>query len=149
MNTSSYTAVDIANYFLLKAQIDDELISNLKIQKLVYYAQGLHLVINETPLFDEQIQAWEYGPVVSSLYHEYKKHGSNAIPAEESFDPDSIDTETKEFLDEVYSVLGQFSAIRLMDLTHEDQCWKDAWPNGIISLKAMQTDLKKYIKEDE
>lgn len=142
-------AQDIANYFLFKAEQDEELISNLKLQKLIYYAQGLHLAFNGSPLFNEKIKAWRYGPVVEELYFLYKRYGAGGIPADKSFKPKNIDKKTREFLGEVYTVFGQFSAMRLMDLTHIDQCWKDAQPNGIISHRAMQKALKKYIKDDK
>jgi uncharacterized phage-associated protein len=143
----NYTALDIANYFLYKAAKDEELLSNLKLQKLVYYAQGIHLADCGTPIFKDIIKAWAYGPVVPGLYKAYKEYGAGAIPADKSFDPKSIDKDTREFLDEIYKVFGQFSATRLMDFTHTDQCWKDAHPNGIITHKSMQGCLKKYLKK--
>jgi uncharacterized phage-associated protein len=144
-----YNALDIANYFLFKAAKDEELLSNLKLQKLVYYAQGIHLAYDGTPLFKDIIKAWTYGPVVPGLYKAYKEYGAGAIPADESFNPKNIDKDTKEFLDEIYKAFGQFSATRLMDFTHTDQCWKDAHPNGIITHKSMQECLKKYLKNDK
>jgi uncharacterized phage-associated protein len=149
--TPKYTAFDVANYFLYKAQEateeDQELISNLKLQKLVYYAQGLHLAINGEPLFLDRIEAWTYGPVVTELYHYYKEHGSNGIRADEKFNPSHIDEDTKKFLDEVYEVFGQFSAIRLMNLAHSDKCWIDAGIGNEITCEAMGNDLKKYLKD--
>ena len=141
-----YKALDIANYFLFKAGKDGELISNLKLQKLVYYAQGIHLALYGKPIFNDPIKAWTYGPVVPSLYGRYKKHGMGNVPLDPSFDPKKIDQKTKDFLDEIYTAFGQFSATRLIDFTHSDQCWKDAHPNKIITHKAMQESLKKYLK---
>ena len=141
-----YTASDIANYFLFKAGKDQELLSNLKLQKLVYYAQGIHLAFYGTPLFKDLIRAWAYGPVVPSLYGTYKHCGSGGIPPNEAFDPELIDEETREFLDEIYTAFGQFSATRLMDFTHTDQCWKDSHPNKVITHKSMEESLKKYLK---
>lgn len=148
--TTKYSAFDIADYFLYKAaQEDQELLSNLKLQKLVYYAQGLHLVVFDgEPLFRDRIEAWAYGPVVPNLYHFYKSNGSGGIPAKKDFDPETIDSTTREFLDEIYEAFGQFSAIRLMDIAHNDQCWKDAGLNNEITQDAMRIDLKKYIKEN-
>jgi uncharacterized phage-associated protein len=144
---TKYTADDIARYFLHKADKDEqELISNLKLQKLVYYAQGLHLAIYGKAIFKEEIKAWNYGPVVPDLYSKYKKHGSKGIPADKSFRPEKIDDELRKFLDEIYSAFGQFSAMRLMDLTHTDNCWKEAHPNKTITHKVMTSDLKKYLK---
>lgn len=145
-----YTAFDIANYFLYKAQSeteeDQELISNLKLQKLVYYAQGIHLALYGKPLFAQGIHAWKYGPVVPELYHYYKHNDSRGITCAKNFNPDAIDEATRDFLDEIYDVFGQFSAIQLMRYAHSDRCWIDAGLGNEITHKAMQNDLKKYLK---
>lgn len=143
-----YSALDIANYFLFKAQEEDqELLSNLKLQKLVYYAQGIYLAIHGKPLFEDRIEAWGYGPVVPSLYHRYKIHGAGGIPADPDFNPTSIDKNTLDFLDEIFVAFGQFSAIRLMEIAHSDKCWKEAGSGNEIPLAAMETCLKKYLKK--
>ena len=145
--STRYNARKIANYFLWKAQEENqELLSNLKLQKLVYYAQGIHLALYGTSIFKDQIKAWAYGPVVPALYGAYKQHGAGGIPPDISFDPEIIDKDTKGFLDEIYTAFGQFSATRLMEFTHRDQCWKDACPNKIITQKSMGKSLKKYLK---
>jgi len=144
---SLYTAHDIANYFIYKAKNENqELISHLKLQKLVYYAQGLHLALHGKPIFKEKIEAWNYGPVVPELYSKYKHYGAKGIAPEKTFNPESIDSKMREFLDEVFSAFGQFSAVGLMNLTHEDKCWKDAFPQKVIKHTAMATDLKKYLE---
>jgi len=132
-----YKASEIANYFLLMAQKDGELISNLKVQKLVYYAQGVHLALYGTPIFKEQIKAWNLGPVIPALYFYYHEYEARGIPPDKEFKETQIDKETRSFLNEIYTAFGQFSAKRLVDFTHSDKCWKDAHPNGIISHKAM------------
>lgn len=150
--TPKYSALDIANYFLCKAQAaneeDQELISNLKLQKLVYYAQGLYMAVCGKPLFSDRIEAWIYGPVVPELYHHYKKNGSKGILADKNFNPSIINEETKNILDEIYEVFGQFSASRLMNLTHSDRCWSDAGIRNEIPCVSMGNCLKKYIRND-
>jgi uncharacterized phage-associated protein len=147
MSSIHYNAQDIANYFLWKAQEEgQELLSNMKLQKLVYYAQGLHLVLNNSPLFEEKIEAWTYGPVITGLYHAYKKFGANGIRADPNFDLSLIDQKTKDYLDEIYEVFGQFSAIRLMEIAHSDKCWKDAGIRNEIKHDSMKKCLKKYLK---
>ena len=146
--STPYSAFDIADYFLWKAQEDNqELLSNMKLQKLVYYAQGLHLALNDTPLFDEKIEAWTYGPVVAELYHKYKNFGASGIPSDENFDPLLIDEETRELLDEIFDVFGQFSAIRLMEIAHNDECWNEIEIGEEITLESMKDCLKKYLKD--
>jgi uncharacterized phage-associated protein len=64
-----YTAKQVAEFFLAKTDEDEgDLISNLKLQKLCYYAQGLALAVRDQPLFPEPIEAWLHGPVVPTLY---------------------------------------------------------------------------------
>ncbi|MBF0343717.1 MAG: SocA family protein [Nitrospirae bacterium] len=146
-----YTCFDIANYFLFKATEGEggELISNLKLQKLVYYAQGLYLTCFKQPLFKECIEAWTYGPVIPDLYQKYKEYGKSGIPAEDNFNPGMITEKDREFLDEIFDVFGQFSAIRLKDIAHEDECWRQAYdrcPGSIITYEAMTEDLVKYMR---
>ncbi len=142
-----YSALDVANYFLFKAQEENqELLSNLKLQKLVYYAQGIYLAIHGKPLFEDRIEAWGYGPVVPSLYHRYKKHGAGSIHADPNFDPTSIGKNTLDFLDEIFVAFGQFSAIRLMEIAHSDKCWKEVGTGEEIPWASMEKCLKKYLK---
>ena len=77
----AYKVIDIANQLLVKAYraSDGELMTNLKLQKMLYYQQGFHLAYFGTPLFDDEIEAWMYGPVVPSVYNHYKGNGRNGI----------------------------------------------------------------------
>ncbi len=132
------TCYDVADYFLSK--IDEEAgdaISNLKLQKLVYYAQGFSLALLHRPLFDAPIIAWQHGPVVVELYHKYKSYGSNGIPAPKDIDFSKFSTEEKNLLDNVYDVYGQFSAWKLRNMTHEESPWKMTPINEAISHDAL------------
>jgi uncharacterized phage-associated protein len=140
----------VAEYLLAKA--DDSAgdgISNLKLQKLVYYAQGFHLALHGAPLFAAPIEAWEHGPVVPELYHAYKHHGSGNIPVPGTFDPESYEKAEAGLLDEVYDVFGQYSAWKLRDMTHEERPWIEAHQNGehgrVISHVAMRDYFKDYV----
>ena len=142
----NYDVSDIANYFLLISEREgQELLSNMKLQKLLYYAQGLHIALGKGPLFSSSIEAWTYGPVVPFIYHKYKKSGSSGISPDPEFNPAIIDEETKDFLDEINKVFGQFSAIRLMELSHTDECWQKAATGSVIPQEFMASDLKKYL----
>ena len=128
LRTPLLTCKDVAEYFLsLQDEDAGDLISNLKLQKLVYYAQGYHLALFDEPLFEEHIEAWLHGPVVPSLYREYKQCGVAPIPSPEDMDFSKFNNEEKEFLDEVYDVYGQFSAWKLRNMTHEDEPWRKSF----------------------
>jgi uncharacterized phage-associated protein len=142
---------DVAKYFL--SLCDEEVgdtISNLKLQKLVYYAQGFHLALTGKPLFDDEIEAWAHGPVVPSLYHEYKDHKACAIKSPDDFDPSCIPSDVRALLDEVYTVYGQFSAWKLRNLTHEEKPWIDAYDKTvIIPKKAMKEYFSNLIEHED
>ncbi|MEM7794378.1 MAG: type II toxin-antitoxin system antitoxin SocA domain-containing protein [Cyanobacteria bacterium P01_C01_bin.118] len=142
-----FAAIDIANYFLCQTDEDaGDLISNLKLQKLLYYAQGFHLAVYGSKLFREDIKAWEHGPVVPEAYHQFKIYGFSAIPVPEEMDFSTFSSqELSELLDEVYAVYGQFSAWKLRNMTHEEAPWKDTPLNEVITPQKLQAYFKTQL----
>jgi uncharacterized phage-associated protein len=137
---------DIANYFL--AQVDEDagdLISNPKLQKLVYYAQGINLALYNQPLFPEPLEAWIHGPVIPVLFYTYKRHEAGAIPPPEDLDFSIYNPQTRELLDEVYVVFGQYSAWKLYKMTHEELPWKNTSIGSEISLELMSDYFKTQV----
>jgi uncharacterized phage-associated protein len=123
-------------------------ISNLKLQKLLYYAQGFNLAVNKKPLFADKIYAWEHGPVVQTVYHQFKEHGGNSIPKPKSFDFSVFNPKEREVLDEVYRIFGQFSAWKLRNMTHEEDPWKNTARDAVITHEAMRTFFKTRVVEN-
>jgi uncharacterized phage-associated protein len=137
------SALDVAQYFLSKQDGDcGECITNLKLQKLLYYAQGFYLAMHGEPLFSEKIKAWEHGPVVPQVWHAYKDHGANSLPLPAVAAP--VSASVAEFLDEVYEVYGQFSAWRLRELSHEERPWIEAYNvrSGVVLPETMRDFFK-------
>jgi uncharacterized phage-associated protein len=122
------SALDVAKWFL--STIDRESgdsITNLKLQKLIYYAQAWSLVMLKRPLFSEPIEAWAHGPAVDVVFQEYKAFSFNAIPL-----PDSIPAFTPEeirLLQDIYEVYGEKTAKALENLTHDEEPWRTARGN--------------------
>jgi uncharacterized phage-associated protein len=143
--TMTLTALDVAKYFLA-LQDDEEAISNLKLQKLLYYAQGFHLAITGRALFDDDIRAWAHGPVVPAVWREYNRFAGRPIPRPSDFDPAVLDSETCSLLDEVSSVYGQFSAWWLREMTHSEPPWKSTPSQAVISHAVMETYFKTLTK---
>lgn len=122
-------AISIANYFIKKSQEDNKELTLMKLVKLTYISHGWYLALKNKELLGEPIQAWQYGPVVPSVYHTFKDYGSSQItkPVLEKFYTVS-DKETKNFLDEVWDVYGRFTGIQLSSLTHEEGTpWYIVW----------------------
>lgn len=143
----SYTAVKIAEKLIALAQNDEanggELLTNLKLQKLLYYQQGFHLARFGTPLFEEDIEAWMYGPVVPSVYDYYKKQGAAGL----TFDGEAVvlSREEEELFDQVFDAFRDFSAIGLMNRTHSEKPWLESIPHDrgtVISKESMRSFFK-------
>ena len=91
----------------------------MQVLKLVYIAHGWNLGLNAQPLVNEDIEAWQYGPVIPSLYHKYKQYGSNPIqdfPAEIA---DDFNAKEKIIIDQVWKGYGNRTGISLSSLTHQ------------------------------
>ena len=134
---------DVANYILEISQDDEledgeyELISHMKLQKLVYFCQGYFLALSGRPLFNESIEAWPHGPVCPRLYQSLKRYGSSPITA--CIDPDKInlDEQEKSIIRMVYKAYGQYSSSRLRAMTHDDGPWNNTDSGAEIPLDAM------------
>jgi uncharacterized phage-associated protein len=111
---------EVADYFIWLAKETGSFISNLKLQKLVYYAQAWHLAIHETPLFGEDFQAWVHGPVIPELYQKYKHFGWR--PITDDVTP-QLSAETIEFLEGVSDEYFSCDGYELERMTHAEAPW--------------------------
>jgi len=148
MTASTLNARDIARYFL--ANVDEEggdNITNLKLQKLLYYAQGFHVALQSgQPLFPESILAWSHGPVVKSIYSEHKHLLWRPIARPSAYRVDGYPPEVRELLDTVSSTYGQFTASKLEAMTHEEPPWQNTPKNKIISLDLLSSFFSTLVE---
>ena len=134
------TIKDVAKLFVKLGEGED--VTNLKVQKLAYYAQGFYLALFDKPLFNENIEAWAHGPVVPELYHEFKVYGKKPIPAAVKFNEYTRMTKAEiAHVEEIYEVFGQFSAWKLRNMTHEESPWLNNEETASIISK---DELKQY-----
>lgn len=134
-NDSKNIPIDVARYFIYKANMDGDVITPLKMQKLIYYAYVWTLVKRNQRLFDESFEAWPNGPVLPSLYREFKRYGGSPIPPEfmNLSGDDDLEQLKKIFpedvialLDKVYEKYIVKTAFELVTLTHNESPWKNA-----------------------
>ena len=113
---------DIANFFInLSLSDTEDYITNLKLNKLIYFAQGWSLVRFGKPLFHNDIQAWKYGPVIPSIYYEYRKCGNSPITViDDSYSNKVFSGEQYSLLLDIYGEYGKFTARALTAMTHEN-----------------------------
>ncbi len=129
-----FTAKDIAKYLLYLSK-EDNLnvtdVTNLKIQKLLYFGYGHYLALYGTPLFSEKIEAWKYGPVVRERYDKYKKYGDSPIKFPMKIDLSIYSEKSKDFLGKLLKKYRTVEAYDLVDMTHQPGFpWKNAYKKG-------------------
>ncbi len=147
-----YSATDIANWLI--TQYDKsagDVVTHLKIQKLIYYAHAWSLVLADRPLIRENIEAWAHGPVVREVFNEFRHAGWQALDATRP--PIELDTRTEDILHQVLAAYGDTSAKTLESMTHSDRPWiqargglpAEARCTRVISNEAIKTYfLEKY-----
>lgn len=132
-------ALAVANAMIMRACNHQNPPTQMKLQKLIYFAHGWHLALYDGPLVDEQFQAWPYGPVLPSVYHEFKAYGISGIDklgteivvlptggfgwdAPKILDSSGFIT---PLLDKIWEVFGSYSGGQLSDMTHATNSpWK-------------------------
>src|ERR1035437_2332524 len=127
-----YTANNVAKYLIYlasKSFIGDnqerEGITNLKLQKILYFAQAYYLAKLGRPLFSDAIEAWEYGPVVPAVYKKYREYVSDSIILEK--DEAILSQGDQENLKRIWDLFGGYSAGRLVEIAHAHTPWKSAY----------------------
>ena len=158
-----YSVLDISRYLINYCNTKDYDLSNLKLQKILYFIQAYYVSKTATkePCFRDRIEAWDFGPVVPRAYHEYKKYGSTNIPPITTYieiddndfwqskiveynDKVLADTD-KEIIDRLVDNFSRFSTTALVRITHSQLPWIEAYGrrDNVITVEAM----RKYFNE--
>ena len=124
-----------------KVDTNCEYITPLKLQKLLYYIQGMALCIYGKPAFINKIYAWSYGPVVDEIYHKYKTKGKRPIATPKNIN--KISEGLSSVIDIVIEGYGKYNAGSLIDLTHEETPWKDTEKDMEIT----QDSIREYFNK--
>jgi uncharacterized phage-associated protein len=144
-----------ADALLLESRDRGEILTNLKLQKLLYYSQAWHLAMYDKCLFDEDFQAWVHGPVLQSQYNRFKNFQWRPI-VEEISQPIEICSKIITFISEIIDVFGTETAVALELMTHRERPWmeargalpQEALSNTIISKNTMKTFYKSLLNNE-
>lgn len=159
-------AIEVANTLISLGKRDGLPVSNMALQKLLYYTYGWSLAYNNERAFNEAIQAWKFGPVVKSVYHASKRYGTEPIPEllsvlDSSYSGEAFgswklvtpelppsDKSLRSFIESIWSAYGKLPPMDLVKMTHvEGGPWHRVWQDcgGDIPLNTSIPD--RYIKE--
>jgi len=140
------SANDVANFILANQNNLD--ITNRKLQKLLYYCQSLYLKEEGTVLFSDKIEAWEYGPVCSSVYHKWKEYGYKSLPKVPNIDITIFSEKSMEIIFLVIATFGNYHPDKLIEMSHIDAPWATHYvknQNNVLT----DTILKDYFSNFE
>lgn len=122
--------LSIANYFIEKGNSESIPITPMKLLKLVYISHGWHLGLTGLPLIEESVEAWQYGPVIPSVYRHFKDYRNQPIPldARATYVQFSEPSRIKPFLDSVWNSYKIFNGVELSSMTHAPETpWDIVW----------------------
>lgn len=148
-NSKPYHSMYIANYIISYCSDHELEINNLRLQKIMYFLQARFLVEKNVPLFNENLQKWKYGPVVPSVYHEYKSSGASQITKNdisqifrvpdvgeepnflneyiiENFSLDMVsDRDDQLLINDTIKNLSKYEPFKLVEITHSHSIWNE------------------------
>ncbi|WP_261537001.1 Panacea domain-containing protein [Burkholderia multivorans] len=124
----STNALSVARYILERRKEAGDAITPMQLIKLVYIAQGYMLGRYGRPLFDEQVEAWQYGPVVPSVYRAVKQFKSAPVERVAGADDHDFSAAEREVLDFVANTYGPQDGVVLSSATHRPGTpWHQTW----------------------
>lgn len=147
---------DVAKYFIdLSVESTPYAITPLKLQKLLYYAQGFHLINTGERLFRAELEAWVHGPVVREIYFEYKEFGYHTITSKPFINKDLF-LETPLLTDgematieEVWEHFGDLDGKTLEELTHQEDPWLNTEINDEIDIELIREYFEEQYQENQ
>ena len=156
MNKNEKNIFNVATFFLNIVDRDfGSAITPLKLQKILYYAQGYYLAMFDEPLFNEDFQAWAHGPVNPEIYEKYKEYGFDSIDAPDISEIPNFDEKTVDFLCKIWATFGIFDGKYLEELTHKESPWlnaREGYKSGevcheVITKESMKEFFKTKLNE--
>lgn len=148
MEPKLYSSHAIANEFIKLAEEQGRQLTNMQLQKLVYIANGFSLAINDRPLYFEDTQAWQWGPVIPKLYKSLRKYGSSTVTDFLETD-DKVDqtSQDAEIIRAVFENYGRYTGSQLSALTHQPNTpWHETWNDRQFSSINPEV-IKKHYEE--
>ncbi len=141
-----YDVLLIARYVIARCNERGFSISNLKLQKMLYFVQAEMLVARGRPCFRGTIEAWDFGPVAPQVYRKYKVYGSGSIPYVGKDRFDEIASADREIIDRIVDECGPYSAAALVEITHNQDPWREAYRPG-CSRPIENESIRSYFLE--
>lgn len=140
----TYSALDVAKYVINHEHSMNREISNLRLQKLLYFVQAKVLMETGEPCFEDEMQAWAFGPVIPVVYYQYKIFGGMDITTEDVVP--TLSKKISSYIEGILDECSKYPTFQLVDITHTQDPWKNARAKGDKSVITIES-IKKYFKK--
>jgi uncharacterized phage-associated protein len=146
-------ALEVARYLIHLAAAEEEpdFLTNMRLQKLLYYVQGWCLALHNKPMFEDRIEAWAHGPVVVTVYPKFAGYNDKPVDPEKTSQAKNLTKEQSSFIKRVWDAYKVYSTSSLRDMTHKEEPWLNArkgyGPADRCDEEITQEALKKYFKK--
>ena len=120
---AKHRALDVARYVINQARKLGHPISNMQLQKVMYYLQGAYGAKYDRPLFYEDIEAWQWGPVIPEVYYAFRAYAASDIPSQDEVGL-ALEGNELYFINGIIDKLCKYPANRLVSETHSEMPWK-------------------------
>lgn len=136
-------ALDLARYIIYRCAEENKPISNLQLQKILYFIQVAFLQKKDRPAFEENVEAWQFGPVVPGVYYNFSGYGGMKIPVSEG---EYTDVACEDEIDEICKDSISKKPWELVEISHEKgKPWDRIYKNGEGLRDIIDQDtIKKY-----
>lgn len=157
--SAPYNAIEVAKYIINNTESP----TNLRVQKLLYFAQGEKLASDRKPLFSNVIEKWRLGPVVPDVYHNYKEYGSSVIGKQQDlilrdgklelidFNENILSEEDKLLIKSIIDRYKSYDDFELVEETHKHPMWKNYEEDinaGFRHLEYSNKEISEYFKHE-
>lgn len=145
------SVIDISQYVIFKYWKNGMSITNLKLQKILYYIQGYALKRCNEVAYTEAIYRWPYGPVVPESYFEYNKFRSRPIEEPSDLEMESVVKKLKRdramlsVINEVIEKSFSLKTSEMVEKTHEELPWRSTEDSKIIAISL----ISMYFSEND
>lgn len=118
-----YDVLDVCRYIIYYSNQKHYTITNLRLQKTLYFVQSFFLLNKNTACFSNTMEAWNLGPVVPDAYAYYKKYKAGGLFNRPGYKNDVISASDQEYINTVVDALSKYTTYQLVDITHNQSPW--------------------------
>jgi uncharacterized phage-associated protein len=123
---AKHTANEVADAFLALCHDYGDYLSNQKLSRLLYFAQGWHVALYGEPLFDDEFEAWVHGPTVAAVFERFRPFDSKPLGLTPPKSFDDFPPHLREHLEDVWKAYGSLSSYELTQISRSERPWQHA-----------------------